>query len=175
MKEKRKKEIDTMANGIEDKRKYPMTKEESFAPGEIPSDIQRKKLSEADRILATKKLEIPACKCIPVNGRIYVISVAGSDMKTPSGLILPPTFGTKKNEQVEGVKRYFVVAWDALGIPKEICDLLLVGREINPFLPQNAEEWQLPRVVDWDGNNIFEVVHYTELAGVSETIPEEVE
>lgn len=180
MKNQRKKEIRTMAEAIEHTataadRKYPMTKEESFAPGEISSDIIRKKGQSPEDIIATKKLEIPNCYTIPVNGRIFVVDVAGSDMKTPGGLFLPPTMSVKKNDQVEGVKRYFVVAWDAVGIPKEVKDLLEVGIEVNPFLPEHAEEWDLPRVVDWNGNNIFKVIHYTELAGIGSVKPEVVE
>jgi hypothetical protein len=178
MKESRKKEINTMADAIEHvatTNPQDFNKGGKFAPGEISSDIQRKKLQTAAEIQATKKLEIPKCLSIPTNGRIYVVSVAGTDMKTPGGLILPPTFAMQKNDQVEGVKRYFVVAWDKDEIPPKFQEKLTVGIEVNPFLPWAAEEWKLPRVIDWDSGNIFEVIHYTELAGVSSNIPEIVE
>lgn len=181
-KEERRKEIITMADAIGGD-KLPSTDKDNFilnrtmvtSPAEILAKKQSEKLRSAAEIIATKKLEIPKCRIMPVNGRIYVVSVAGSDMKSPGGLILPPTFGVKKNEQVENVKRYFVVAWDTIGIPPDIQDLLTVGIEVLPFLPQNAEEWDLPRVIDWQGNNIFEVLHYTELAGVSSVKPEKAE
>jgi hypothetical protein len=180
MEEKRKKEIKSMADAIEhvataaDKKLGTLSDRNTFHHGEVSADIIRKR-TKADEIIATKKLEIPVCKSIPINGRIYVVSVKGDDMVTPGGLILPPTFGTKKNDQVEGVNRYFVVAWDKIGIPAEISDLLCTGIEVHPFLPQNAEEWQLPRVVDWDGNHFYDVLHYTELAGISSNRPEIVE
>jgi len=170
MKENRKKEINEMAEAIsghyDELRSEPFDLKRSTVD---PRIINKK----AEEIIATRKLEIPVCKSIPVNGRIYVISVSGADMKTPGGLILPPTFNVKKNEDVEGIKRYFVVAWDAMGIPKEIRDLLRVGIEVHPLLP-DAEGWTLPRVIDWMGNNIFEVLHYTELNGVSSVQPDEI-
>ena len=122
-------------------------------------------------IIATKKLEIPKTELLPTNGRIYVVSVAGNDMKTPGGLILPPTFAMQKNDQVEGVQRYFVVTWDTDEIPEKIQKHLSVGIEVNPFLPWEAQEWKLPRVVDWETGNIFDVIHYTELAGISKNKP----
>jgi len=127
--------------------------------------------SIASDIIATKKLEIPKTALTPTNGRIYVVSVAGNDMKTPGGLILPPTFAMQKNDQVEGVQRYFVVAWDAEEIPENIKKCLSVGIEVNPFLPWEAQDWKLPRVVDWETGNIFDVIHYTELAGISKNKP----
>lgn len=170
MKKERKREIEEMASGIgHTDDNFKIEKKVVTSPAET----LRSSVKKPEEIIATKKLEIPVCKSTPVNGRIYVVSVAGADMKTPGGLILPPTFGTKKNEQVEGVKRYFAVAWDKDEIPKSILDKLRVGIELNPFLPQNAEEWQLPRIVDWMGNNIFEVIHWSELAGISSVQPEE--
>lgn len=157
---------------MEEKRKLAMNNMDEFATGYISSDIERKKVKSPEEIIATKKLEIPKCQNAPVNGRIYVISVAGSDMRTPGGLILPPTFAMKKNDAVEGLRRYFVVDWDKEEIPKNIQDKLSEGIEVNPFLPENAEEFHLPRVVDWDGSNIYEVLHYTELAGISKNKPQ---
>lgn len=175
MKKTRKEDIRKMAEAIDQptpqSKKFPFEK----GMGEIKrKTINPRDISPADKIIATKSLEIPVCKQTPVNGRIYVISVAGFDMKTPGGLILPPTFKAKKNEDVEAVRRYFVVAWDKLDIPKIIQDKLSVGIEVNPFIP-DAEEYRLPRVIDWNTNQIFEVLHYTELAGISDVIPEIVE
>ena len=141
MNEKRKKEINTMADAIDHVsgsaadyfEKHPDLTKDSFAPGEIPNDIQRKKLKTSAEIIATKKLEIPKCLSVPINGRIYVISVAGTDMKTPGGLILPPTYAMMKNDDVLGVRRYFVVAWDKEGIPSDIQEKLVVGIEVHPF------------------------------------------
>jgi hypothetical protein len=175
MKEQRKKEIRSMSDAIGHINEIVDNASKGFAPGEISSDIQRKKVQTAAEIAATKKIEIPKCSLNPVNGRIYVVSVAGTDMKTPGGLILPPTFGQKKNDQVEGVKRYFAVAWDQDEIPESIQSKLTVGVELSPFLPTNAEEWELPRVVDWNTAQIFEVIHYTELAGISRVHPKPIE
>jgi hypothetical protein len=173
MKKERKKEVREMASAIDDQ-KAPNATKFPFEKG--MEGIERKKVDpsvkKADEIIATKKLEIPVCKTKPVNGRIYVISIAGEDMKTPGGLILPPTFQAKKNMDVEGIRRYFVVAWDVVEIPLSVQSYLSVGIEVVPFLPQDAEGFSLPRVIDWMGNNIFEVLHYTELAGISEVKPE---
>lgn len=173
MKEERKKDIKLMADAI-DHRKYPMTPEESYQQSTVSPDI-KKKLLKADEIIATKKLEIPVCKLIPTNGRIYVIEVTSSDLKSPGGLILPQLFGMKKDDSMADVKRYFVVAWDKIGIPVDIANLLTVGIEVNPFLSEDAIGYRLPKVVDWQGNNIFYVLHYTELAGISSVQPEIVE
>lgn len=137
---------------------------------------KEKNVVTGEDLESKRVLKIPVNKIIPVNGRIFVISVTGEDLKTKGGLILPPKFGTKKNDQVEGVKRYFVIDWDKKGgIPKEICDLLRVGIEVHPFLPQNAEEFQLPRIVDWNANDIYDVLHYTELGGIGMIEPEVVD
>jgi len=111
---------------------------------------------------------------IPINGRIYVTSIIGTDLKTAGGLILPTLYAAKKNEELEGQRRYFIVAWDALGIPEDIKLFLSVGKEVNPFIPQDAEGYKLPEIIDWETGNIFEVFHYTELAGISRNEPKEV-
>jgi hypothetical protein len=169
MKEERKREINEMANAIGGKN-----------PGDDFSLIKTtlhgtSVVKSTKEIMATKKLEIPKTALCPTNGRIYVVSVAGNDMKTPGGLILPPTFAMQKNDQVEGVQRYFVVAWDTHEIPANIQQYLSVGIEVNPFLPWEAQDWKLPRVVDWETGNIFDVIHYTELAGISLNKPKPVE
>lgn len=179
MDSKRKKDISKMAEAID---AQPQPKK-GFPFEKGMNEIERKtidpraiKPKAANEIIATKKLEIPKCEQWPTNGRIYVISVAGNDMKTPGGLILPPTFKVKKNEDVEGIRRYFVVDWDhSSDIPEHIQGKLSVGIEVNPFLPQDAIDFQLPRVIDWNTGNIFEVLHHTELAGISKIIPEKVE
>lgn len=180
MKKSRKDDIVKMAAAIDDQpapksKKYPFEKgmDEIKRKTVDPRDIS-KGIKSADEIIATKKLEIPKCLQYPINGRIYVTSVAGEDMKTPAGLILPPTFKVQKNEQVEGVRRYFVVTWDHDGIPEEIQNKLSVAIEVYPFLPQDAIDFQLPRVIDWNTGTIFEVLHYTELAGISKIVPEEI-
>lgn len=172
LKEDRRKEIEQMSNMV-GHNDFTIEKKMVTSPAELMEKKRLEKLRSAQEIVATKKLEIPKCLSIPVNGRMYVITVAGTDMRSPGGLILPPTFKTKKNDEVEGINRYFVVAW-AEDIPEEIKKHLCVGAEVHPFLP-DAEGWTLPRVVDWMGNNIFHVLHYTELNGVSAIKPEEVE
>lgn len=169
MEEKDKKQTHTK----EDRNLYPG--EKAFANGYIDSNIVRKKVKSPEEIIATKKLDIPVCHNAPVNGRIYVISVAGSDMKTPGGLILPPTLAMRKDDSVIGFRRYFVVDWDKDEIPESIQKKLSPGIEVNPFLPEDATNFRLPRVVDWDGSNIYEVLHYTEIAGISRNKPEIVE
>lgn len=179
MKEKRKKEIGLMAEAIDqsspDRTKYPFTKEESFAPGEISSDIQRKKIQTAAEIIATKKLEIPKCLSKPVNGRIYVLQVSGSETKTAGGLILPHKLNLKKNDEVVDYPRYFCVAWDKDEIPPKLQEKLAVGVELNPFVPEDAIGFTFPKIIDWQTGNSFEVIHYTELGGISSVLPEVVE
>jgi hypothetical protein len=170
MKEERKREINEMANAIDNRK--PEFGNFELKKSTVDPRIVNKK---AEEIIATKKLEIPKTALTPTNGRIYVVSVAGNDMKTPGGLILPPTFAMQKNDQVEGVQRYFVVAWDIDEIPVNIKKYLSVGIEVNPFLPWEAQDWKLPRVVDWETGNIFDVIHYTELAGISLNKPKPIE
>jgi hypothetical protein len=134
-----------------------------------------KEKRNSDKIIATKKLEIPKCFSIPVNGRIYVVSIASSDLRSPGGLILPQLYAPKKDDSLQDIKRYFVVAWDKDEIPEKIQEKLEVGIELNPFLPPEAQNWSLPKVIDWQANQIFEVLHYTELAGISSVKPEIVE
>ena len=158
-----------------DVNKYPFTKEESFAPGEVSSDIQRKKLHTAAEIIATKKLEIPKCLSTPVNGRIYVLQVSGSETKTAGGLILPHKLNLKKNDEVVDYPRYFCVAWDKDEIPPKLQEKLSVGLELNPFVPEDAIGFSFPKLIDWQTGNQFEVIHYTELGGISSVLPDIVE
>lgn len=173
MKEKRKKEINEMANSIDDVRQYPMTKEESFQGSSVGPDI-KKRLLKADEIIATKKLEIPKCQVKPMNGRMFIKEVSGYELKSPGGLILPQKMMPKKNDDMEDIKRYFLVDWDHEEIPDHIQRFFEVGLEVNPFLNE-AENFVFPKVVDWQGNNVFIVMHYTELAGVSRVRPEQAE
>jgi|WetSurSiteA1Bulk_404760.scaffolds.fasta_scaffold00217_12 hypothetical protein len=175
MKKERKNDIRLMADAIDDHRKHPMTIDECYKESSVSPTIERKMIKSPDEIIATKKLEIPKCLLTPVNGRIYLVEVASSEMRSPGGLILPQLYAVKKNEQMADIKRYFVVAWDKIEIPKAIQDQLEVGIEVNPFLPEHAEEWDLPRVIDWQACNVFKVAHYTELAGISSIKPEIVE
>lgn len=175
MKEKRKKEIRLMADAIDDRRKYPLTHEETYKQSMVSSETLMKKLKTAEEILATKKLVIPKCLIEPTNGRIFVIDVSGYELKSPGGLILPPKFGPKKDDSVADIKRYFVVDWDKKEIPQSIQQYLKVGIEVNPFLNETAENFDFPKVIDWQGNNIFKCIHYTELAGISRVEPQEVD
>jgi hypothetical protein len=174
MKDQRKKEIKTMADGIES-RSLAMTANDKFAPGEIPNDIQRKKLKTAAEIIATKKLEIPKCLSTPVNGRIYVLQIAGSETKTVAGIILPHKLNIKKNDEVIDYPRYFCIAWDKDEIPQKLQEKLTVGLELNPFVPEDAIGFSFPKIIDWQTGNTFQVIHYTELGGVSSVLPEVVE
>ena len=138
----------------------------------IPPKINQNK---ADQIMGSMKIEIPKCYSTPVNGRIYVIDLPGNEMRTDGGIILPMKMKENKAGSMKDIRRYFVVAFDKYGIPPEICEQLKIGIEVNPCLPQEAEEWTLPVVVDWHTSNVFSVIHYTELAGISNIDPEEVE
>jgi len=121
-----------------------------------------------------KALEIPRCEIVPLNGRVFVIEVAGKELKSSSGLWLPFKMANKKDDSSQSPNRYFVVAWDHIEIPKGISDFLQVGMEVNPFLPEEATNWSLPRVIDWNTGNVFKILHYTELAGMSKITPLEV-
>jgi len=178
MKKERKKDIDEMAEAIDDvdkfASKYMKISKESIS-NTIPAEIVRNRnLKSTAEILATKKLEIPKCFLAPVNGRIYAIEVSGSDLKSPGGLVLPTLFGPKKDDSMQDVKRYFAVAWDTAEIPLNIQNKLSIGTEVNPMIMKEAIEFNFPEVIDWQGNNIFKVIHYTELAGISSVKPERV-
>lgn len=184
MKEKRKREIEEMALAVDDRdritsipsklKTHPATTDEAYKQSTVSPDITMKKVKSPEEILATKKLEIPKCLLRPTNGRIFVIDVSGYELKSPGGLILPPKFGPKKNDDVADIKRYFVVDWDTEEIPDSIKKYLRVGIEVNPFLNETAEEFDFPKVIDWQGNSILKCIHYTELAGISRVEPQEV-
>lgn len=135
----------------------------------------RKDMSKADEIMSSIRIEIPKCFSQPVNGRIYVVDTPGEEMRTNSGIILPMKMRENKAGAMKDIKRYFVVAFDEDEIPPETCKKLKIGIEVNPLLPQEAEEWTLPVVVDWHTGNVFSVIHYTEIAGISKIEPEEIE
>lgn len=173
MKEEQKQRI---ADAIEDQKpqnskKYPMSSDLN------PADLPKTKNKTYEEIAFTKRIDIPTCKIIPLNGRIFAIETAGSESKTDAGLIIPHKYKSKKGEEmaIKDVNRYFVVAWDNDGMPEEMKKKLHVGIEIFPFIPQEAEEWSLPTVTDFETGNQFLSIHYNELAGVSQTIPVKVE
>jgi co-chaperonin GroES (HSP10) len=142
-----------------------------------PADLPRQKQKSYEEIAYSKRIDIPPCMKIPVNGRLYVIETAGSESKTDAGIIIPHKYRSKKGEDTEirDVSRYFVVRWDRDGIPEEIQNKLHVGIEISIFLPQEAEDFKLPVMVDFETGSQFLIVHYNELAGISETVPQIVE
>lgn len=167
--EKRKERIEKLASAIndqkaQDKNKYPMTTDESLPPITKPKSYED--------IAQTLRIDIPICNLDPVNGRIYVIEKPAMETRTPGGIIIERRMQIKKDDRAEGMKRYFVVAWDQFEIPEPIRNRLFVGMEVNPFLPQEAEEWSLPRVIDWSTGLEFKSIHYTELAGISKIKPE---
>lgn len=172
MNDKRKKDVLKMAEAVEDANSTGDSKK-AIVPSTVNPSIE-KKLLKADEIIATKKLEIPKCHVKPINGRMFLIEISGYDLKSPGGLILPQKMMPKKNDDMEDIKRYFLVDWDTGEIPQAIQDKLCVGLEVNPFMNE-AESFRFPRVIDWQGNNIFIVMHYTELAGISKIKPEIVE
>lgn len=148
----------------QDVRKYPMTTDEAFPPITKPRSYQE--------IAQTLRIDIPVCNLTPVNGRIYVIEKPAMETKTPGGIIIARQMQVKKDDKAEGLKRYFVVTWDKIGIPEYISNQLKVGIEVNPWLPQEAEEWSLPRVIDWSTGNEFKSIDFLELAGISKIKPE---
>lgn len=154
---------------LSDRNKYPMASETVNFP-----KIKGKSYEE---IAFTRRIDIPQCKKIPINGRIFAIETAGTESKTESGIIVPHKYRTKKGEETEirDVSRYFVVKWDKLGIPFDISGLLCEGIEISIFMPIDAEDYKPAIIVDFETSNQFLVFHYTELAGISETIPQIVE
>jgi len=151
-------------------KKYPLTKSESFI-GPLP----KKEGLKYEEIASVRKIEIPKCLSQPINGRIYVIEAAGGETVTQGGIVIAHRLNVRKNESTESIKRYFVVAYDIDDIPQSIVSKLSIGIEVNPFLPQEAEEWSLPKVIDWQTGNTFKSLHYTELAGISMVKPEKAE
>lgn len=171
--------LEKLADEVKDANDYyqiPKSPGDSINPADLHDmRLPRKEgIKTFEEIAFTKKIEIPKCLVRPVNGRIFVIETDGSEMKTAAGIIIPQKMKDKKDESMKNIQRYFVVAW-AKDIPTEILDMLSIGIEVNPFLPQEAEEWTLPIVVDWSTGNRFKSVHYTEIAGVSDVIPTKVE
>jgi hypothetical protein len=160
-----------MSDSIEDQKSqnaesYPMA-----------AELPRKKTKSYEEIATTRRLDIPTCKITPLNGRIFAIETSGIESKTDAGIIIPHKYKSKKGEDIaiKDVNRYFVVAWDPDGIPEHIAKRLSVGIEIFPFIPQEAEEWSLPVITDFETGNQFLSIHYNELGGISNTIPEKVE
>lgn len=166
--------LEKLADEIkEDTDKYPETKPSGASIN--PADLPRKEgIKTFEEIANTKRFEIPMCLTRPVNGRIYVIEMDGKETKTAAGIIIPHKMKDQKDETMKNIQRYFVVDW-AADIPMDIIEMLTVGIEVNPMIPQEAEAWNLPFVIDWNTGNKFKVIHYTELGGVSEVLPEKVE
>jgi hypothetical protein len=131
------------------------------------SDVEliKKEQPKYEDIVSKRKIDIPKCYIRPYNGRIFVTSVPADETITESGIILPFKMKDGKDGHMKDIRRYFVVAFDDKGIPPEIAEDLYIGKEVNPFLPNEAEEWSLPKVVDWHTGTAFECIHYTELAG----------
>lgn len=173
MKEKRKEEIKEMVNEVGHNDDFEL--KTGTIDTALTVNMTPVKPKTAEEIINTLRIDIPKCEIIPVNGRIFVVEITGSETKTASGIILPHKMAIKKNDQVQDLCRYFVVTWDKDGIPPEVSDKLSVGLEVVPFLPPEAQEWTLPKVIDWNTAREFKVLHYTELAGVSAIMPVEVE
>lgn len=142
-----------------------------------PADLPKLSNRSYEDIASTRRLDIPVCKKIPINGRIFVIETSGSETKTEGGIILPHKYRSRKGEDMEikDVNRYFVVNWDKDEIPQSIQEKLRIGIEVSPILPQEAEEWKLPVIIDFETGNQFALIHYSELAGISETLPTVIE
>jgi hypothetical protein len=172
MKEKDKKRI---SEGIDDKmpdRTYPHVIPGTPASTINPADLPRKHGGTYEELATTLRIDIPKCNLIPVNGRIYVIEIEGKEHRTPGGIIMQHKLNIKKDDSLKNVKRYFVVDWDHVSIPQYIQDILCVGIEVAPFLPQEAEEWSLPKVIDWQTGQEFLLIDSMELAGISKTKPD---
>lgn len=177
--EEREKRNQRLSEAIEDQKEpqrgvmFPITKK--VDPNFNGATLPKKEKQTYEDIAKKRKIEIPKCHIKPYNGRILVISVPADETVTESGIILPFKMKDGKDGSIKDMRRYFVAAIDHEGIPKHIADDLYVGKEVNPFLPQEAEEWNLPKVVDWYTGTMFESIHYTELAGGSTIYPEKVE
>lgn len=177
-KEEKRKRLSRLSEAIEDQQTpkrgvmFPITKkvDPEFKGEQLP----KKDPPKYEDLMKKRKITIPKCYITPYNGRMLVISVPADETVTESGLILPFKMKDGKDGSIKNVRRYFIAAFDKKGIPPEIAEDLYVGKEVNPFLPQEAEEWSLPRVFDWHTGTIFESIHYTELAGGNMIRSEEV-
>lgn len=170
-KEERKERMSRLSSAIGDQQApEPKNIDSGFSGITLPKKPPR----SYEDIARTRKIEIPICYIRPYNGRILVISVPADETVTEGGLILPFKMKDGKDGSIKDVRRYFVAAFDVDGIPEYIAKDLFVGKEVNPFLPQEAEEWNLPKVIDWHTGTSFESIHYTELAGGSMVQPKEV-
>jgi hypothetical protein len=181
MEEKRKKEVKEMSENIghhDDVEPGSILGEidKHLKPSGVPAELLRDKpIIEEDPGDDFKKLVIPKCEIEPINGRILVIEISGKTLKAKSGLYLPYRLGVQKDDSAYSPNRYFAVAWDNIDIPLKLVEKLKVGKELIPFLPEEATQWSLPRVIDWNTGNVFKSIHYTELAGLSKEDPIEVE
>jgi hypothetical protein len=170
-KEERRERLDRLSKAIDDQPApqrgtvFPISKNIEPDPEFKGESLPKRHTKTYEEIAHTRKFEIPKCSVKPYNGRIFVRSYPGDETTTDGGIILPFKMKDGKDGTMKDVRRYFVVAFDEVGIPKEIADDLYIGKEVNPFLPSEAEEWSLPKVIDWDTKTVFECIHYTELAG----------
>ncbi|NLG04057.1 MAG: hypothetical protein GX567_09560 [Clostridia bacterium] len=176
--EEREKRNQRLSEAIEDQPEpkrgviFPITKK--VDPNFNGVTLPKKEKQTYEDIAKTMRIEIPVCYVKPYNGRIFVKSIAADEFKTESGIILPYKMRDGKDGSMKNVRRYFVVAFDQDDIPPSIAKDLYVGKEVNPYIVTEAEEWRLPIVIDWKTGVSFEVIHYTELAGGSMVQPEEV-
>lgn len=168
-----KKEKEQISNAIEDHKSASEAIIETTKRSVNPADFSTQDLPRIENDEEKElRIEIPKCLSRPVNGRIFVISIANQPQKSLSGLWIPRLYAEKKDQSMKSIDRFFIVAW-ASDIPPEIKDHLKVGIEVGVFIPQEAEGWSLPKYIDWQTGNEFPVVHFTELAGISKVQPEE--
>jgi len=111
-------------------------------------------------------VEIPNNVVKPLNGRIFAIEQDPGEMKTEGGVIIPTTYQAPeaKGAVTRNLRRYYAVdVADDVTLP--VCR----GDEIFPFIPQEAENWSFPVIIDWAINKAYLVFHESELAGYSHT------
>ena len=149
----------------------PKPEEEKIPVGKVPPKLEQKSYED---ITVTSVVELPNNQVRPVNGRIFVIAVDPSEMKTESGIILPSSYQkeTAKGSQKRQLLRYFVidVADDCTIRFKKASNLdsgkIERGDEVFPFIPVEAVDFEFPEVHDFYNHQNYTVLHETELGGV---------
>jgi len=138
---------------------------------EKPPKVEQKSYKD---LTAKSVIKLPHNQVRPVNGRIFVITVDPTEMKTEGGIILPSSYQkeTAKGSQKRTLLRYFVidVADDCTirftktenSSPSKIER----GDEVFPFIPVEAVDFEFPELHDFYNNENYTVIHETELGGV---------
>lgn len=141
-------------------------------------DRNIKKVSDIESLF-----EIPSSTFKPQNGRIFCIARTSGYVQTESGLSIVKG-GMVEVDGQKGVleyKRYFVaevsddITIDQLNvIENKKKRKIRIGDEVIPFYPPKLTGFDFPTIFDWNKAVEFVMFHFTEIAGTSKLVPQEV-